>query len=192
MKDIIIFGSSPFINEISDLIPELMEKYDSIGINVFPAFYPAVKHWFFYDDKMIGLIKTHYKGQILHTRYDLREKITNLGVKPEDLEIFYPACEIFPKDKKDFLYFKNYTITIAIDWCIKNGYENVYLAGVDMDSEEWYHFYDTYCMHRTKIKGLERTAKAIEELQKHINIFQLNQKTNKVQKLPISDIEKLI
>ncbi len=141
---------------------------------------------------MVNLIKTHYKGQKIHTRYDLREKITKLGVKPQDLELFYPACEIFPKEKKYFLFLKQFTITMAVDWCIKNDYENVYLAGVDMDKVEWQHFYDAECYHISDMAGLKRNAQNFKELEKHINIFQLNPRPNDILKLPHFKIENLI
>jgi hypothetical protein len=187
VNDIIIFGSSPFINKISDFIPKLQEKYTTIGLNVFPAYYPKVDHWFFFDDLMLSTINNHYKNQIIHTRKDLQGhldlfKITNY-------ECFYPNSFIY-EEKKDSLLFINYTITCAIHWCIRNGFKNIYLAGVDMDSENWFHFYQTDYVHHTPLKHQKQTMKWIYDLQEYANIYQLNPENTL--KLPKKDIKELL
>lgn len=187
-NDIIIFGSSPYINEIREYIPALQNKYITVGLNMFPVYYPNVDHWFFFDDLYaIGdCLKIHYKGQKIHTRKGLKGHLDLLKIT--NFECFNPVGSI--EEKKDNLLFCNYTITSTLHWCIVNGFKNVYFAGIDMDSEYWYHFYDLNTKHYSNTKYQKQAIDWFYKLQEFINIFQLNPENTL--KLPKKDIRQLL
>ena len=188
-KDIIIFGTSPYINEISDLIPRLQKKYINVGINCFPVFYPEVNHWFFYDDDMIKIIgDSRYKGQKLWARKGLKGHLQLLQI--ENYEIFQPVDNQFFLEDNGKLLFNNFTITIVLNWCYVKGFKNVYLAGVDMDSENWFHFYDLNNAHFVHHKRLNEVMKWIYDIQEYLNIYQLN--PGNTTKLPKREVKTLI
>lgn len=186
MNDIIIFGTSPYINDIKKYIPKLQKKYTTIGINMFPAYFPNVDHWFFYDDNGFIILKEHYKGQKIHTRQCLKGHLDILGIK--NFETFKTASDM--SEEENTLFFCNFTITLAIHWCIKNGFKNIYLAGIDMDSDDWFHFYNLDYANFTHHKYQNEALKWIYDLQEYINIYQLN--PNNTLKLPKKDIKELL
>ena len=49
-KTLILFGRSPFINEIAQYIPDLCNKYHTMGCNYFCDTFPMVEYVIFYDD----------------------------------------------------------------------------------------------------------------------------------------------
>jgi hypothetical protein len=186
-KDIIIFGSSPFINEIRDYIPALQEKYVTVGLNMFPAYYPNVNHWFFFDDSGIDALRLYYKGQKIHTRKGLKGHLDLLKITNH--ECFEPVGCIL-EEKKDSLLFCNYTITSALHWCVRNNFENVYFAGIEMDSEIWYHFYDLMTKHYSNLRYQKEAVEWFYKLQEQINIFQLNPENTL--KLPKKEVKALL
>ena len=183
----IIFGCSPFINEIAGYIPKLQEKYYTIGINNFPVFYPNVNSWFFYDNSMVGCIENHYRGQKIHTRERLRGHLERFKIT--NFETFRPVYNrLYTEKKENYLLFKHFTISTALNWCLVNGFKDVYLAGIEMDSEQWQHF---YCdnIHFTKMDLQDETFKYIYQMQEYMNIWQLNK--NCKRNLQKKDIKQL-
>ena len=168
--DIIIFGCSPFINKIKSVIPKLQNKYDTIGINDFPVYYPNVKHWFVFDDGTYNTIKNNYKNQLIHAPNCLAERLKANGI--ENVEGFKPDS-YYCEEMEDSLYFNTFSITCAIHWCIRKGYKNIYLAGVDIDDTHWRHFFDERT-HQMAEETLKDGIKAIYRLKQYINIYQLN------------------
>lgn len=186
-SDIIIFGCSPFINEIRGDIPSILEKFQTIGINRFPCYYPNVNHWFFYDFEMINVLRENYNNQLIHCPQEIKGHLDILKIKNFEIFSISPCLEL---EKNNHLWFCNNTVTSAINWCIKQGFKNVYLAGVDLDSEDFFHFYNTNYAQFTHRSILKPAVKAIYAMQEYINIYQLN--PNNTLDLPKKNIKDLL
>jgi hypothetical protein len=186
--DVIIFGCSPFVNEIKEDIPKLQEKYTTIGINMFPVYYPNVNHWFFYDDQGIDILKEHYKGQKIHTREALMGHLDLLNIT--NFECFKPTEGYIDKENENSLLFVNYTISLVVHWCIRKGFKNIYFIGIDMDSEDWFHFFEPDYARFSHHRYQKQTMKWIYDLQEYINIYQVN--PSNTLKLPKKNIKDLL
>lgn len=185
MKDtLILFGRSLFIDKIKKHIPDLISKYDTMGINTFYKSFPDVKFVIFYDkiaapkEKINNLIVTDIKNKDAVCHQDnvqLYKVITNR--------------EEF-STKKDEINFYYFTSSMAINWAYINGYKNIVLAGIDLINN--LHFDDKN--HKPIIADgvLDKTKIYMEDIcQKHINIFQLNPESDlKVLKITLQELLK--
>lgn len=139
-KEIIIFGTSPQIDEVKEFIPSLMKKYTTIGINRFPLEYPDVDYWAFVDLYGITNVVTgkDYRGQTVLTDYSY--KVAGLLNKYKNYETFMiDACsDRLIRDKliiEDSVVVAGYglTMTYVINWCYLQGYTDIYLIGHSTD-----------------------------------------------------------
>ena len=180
---LILFGRSLFIDKIKNYIPELIKKYDTLGINTFYKTYPDIDAVIFYDkdaapkEKIDNLIITDRKNisEVKHQKnVEIYEVITN---RPEFSNI------------QGILNFYYFTSSMAINWAYLKGYKNVVLAGVDLENN--YHFDDKDFRPELADGVQEKTKRYMEQVcSKYINLYQLNPESDL--KLPRLKIEKLI
>ena len=133
-----LFWRSPFINEIKEQVPLLIEKYHTMGCNFFCETFPEVEYVIFTDDiapKVKNSTIVTWRGyfteehRLAHQTYpDYPKK--DLYSCTEKIA-YYPIC----KDKK-FLYNFVHTPTMAFNWAYHNGFRNVVLAGIDLNFNE--------------------------------------------------------
>ena len=156
MKELIIFGRSPFINEL-DLSKINYAKYDVCCIN-----YP------------IPNIKVHYVVS------------ADCWVKPvlapkTEWVSFNTGWE-FVKDKENIvredkkLSWAYYTSSLAVNFAILRGYKVIYLAGVDLfeDNKPFTHYDGIINKKNTKIDAIITEKEYIKRLAKSIEIYQVN------------------
>ena len=182
---LILFGRSLFINKVKSYIPNLIEKYDTLGINYFYKSYPNVKGIIFYDkntvidEKIDNLIITDKKNkdEVKHQKnVELYDVITNRYE--------------FSK-KQGVLNYYYFTSSMAINWAYLKGYKNVVFCGVDLFLINNFHFDDKNDLPKQDKKVLLKTKKYTEDVcQMFINLYQLNPESDL--KIPKISIEKLL
>lgn len=191
---LILFGRSPFIYEIAEYIPELCNKYHTMGCNYFVNSFPMVEYVIFYDDITPKVNENH---TIITNVLFLREKEKNcnkLLEEHEKKELF-----VIHKNKKNFaadinsLNFCIHTPSIALDWAYKKGFKNVILAGIDLTLDNQHFDYKTTPDgdgHTFQEQSLFFAREHIEKVAtKYLSVFQLNPKNDiKIPKVNISDL----
>lgn len=171
------------MKKIKKYIPELIKKYDSIGINTFYKSFENIKFVIFYDKNAAPKEKIN---NVIVT--DIKNKDTVSNQKQVQLYKVITNREEFSTNNNE-LNFYYFTSSMAINWAYLNGYKNIILAGIDMMDN--LHFDDAN--HKPIIADgvQEKTKKYMENIcQKYINIFQLNPESDL--KVPKMSLEKLL
>jgi len=180
---LILFGRSMFINKIKKHIPDLIKKYDSLGINTFYESYPNINAVIFYDKtaaptrQIDNLIITDRKNAdtVIHQKNkELYEVVTNR----EEFSI-----------KQGVINFYYFTSSMAINWAYLKGYKNVVLCGIDLMNN--LHFDNDFKSDLSDGVQTE-TKKYMENIcTKYINLFQLNPESDlKIPKINIDNLLK--
>ncbi len=180
--ELIIFGCSPFINQVD--IPPLLERYDTIGINNFARYYP-VDVVFSFDDRIPG-------HRALHAF------VPNYLAKDGEIP-YIPVSSDSPlqgwqREKGVVkLGFKHFTVSLAVNWALLKGYKKIYLIGVDhvetvtsfTDFDGTYHPAElTQDAHRGLKQFIYRCAEQCE-------IYQCNPAVRDFWELPFKDVSDL-
>ena len=130
---LILFGRSPFINEIKEEIPLLIKKYHTMGCNYFCESFPDVEYVIFYDD-IVPKVKPE---SII---------VTNVRHFQDSSKKCYTLCQShvnaeFWTINKNFdsfeignqkLNFCIHTPSMALNWAYQKGFKNVVIAGIDL------------------------------------------------------------
>ena len=172
-----------FINKIKKHIPDLIKKYDSLGINTFYESYPNINAVIFYDKTAAptrpidNLIITDRKNAdtVIHQKNkELYEVVTNR----EEFSI-----------KQGVINFYYFTSSMAINWAYLKGYKNVVLCGIDLMNN--LHFDNDFKSDLSDGVQAE-TKKYMENIcTKYINLFQLNPESDlKIPKINIDNLLK--
>lgn len=170
MRDdtLILFGRSPFINEIRDKIPYLIENYHTMGCNTFCESFPDVEYVIFYDD-----ISPKVKDSIIITD----EKNLTRNAK-ELLETHRHETYQIKKDDWTFSEDKNvlhlcvHTPSMALNWAYQKGFKEVILAGIDLIPDTPH--FDS-CAKIFSNEAIKQARKHLEQIAtKYLNIYQLN------------------
>ena len=81
-KTLILFGRSPFINKIAEYIPELCNKYHTMGCNYFVNSFPEVEYVVFYDDLVPKVEPKHLRD--LGQRMSLSDFVNTFNAYPSN------------------------------------------------------------------------------------------------------------
>lgn len=189
----IIFGRSPYINTIRDKIPSLQERYDCIGINSFPVSFPNCPYWGIHD--LVGLrhLKEFeekwgkpYEGLLL-TQQQHQKTVESIG--KFNCWYYTPALRAIVIDLESHLVgFSEITLSCVLNWCLKQGYTNIYLAGHSL-TNKWDYF-DSPNVFRQCDSKIYNARSYIYDMAKFVNIYQLD--PNNDMKLPKYNIDWLI
>ena len=158
MKDIIIFGRSPFINKINlDKID--YDKFDICCIN-----YPI------YDIKVHYLVSADsWTKPILAPKTEWVSKNTGWEIISTDA--------IITQEKK--LSWRAYSSSLAVNFAILIGYKNIYLAGIDLMDINYKHYDDdsVYIKDKDSYRIEKDYIKTLRDYYK-VNVYQLNKEAN--------------
>lgn len=190
---LVLFGRSPFINEIKDIIPEIIDKYTTMACNYFCETFPNVDYVVFYDDicpKVKNSIIVTQKKYFTQKQYKCAQEIPD-----------YPNKELYvvTRNEKEFtnikgaLHFSFHTPSMALNWAWQKGFKNVVLAGIDLINHTPHFDKDTTpdnAYPKWYDSDLVKAARYIENIAgRHLNIFQLNPKSPiKVKQLTVDDL----
>lgn len=166
-KKWVIFGCSPQIEEVKEVIPFLQERYTTIGLNHFPIFYPDVDYWFFLDSNFVpsGLASNH-KGQKIVTLIDSIPDLVKCKIKPYHTFVVAARRPLKRSDKA--LLGTQSSVLPAIHYAWANGADEVYLVGIRLNPE-WEHFYGP-ALPEPKL-GIEKIAEKLNELSGYVKIY---------------------
>ena len=159
MKELIIFGRSPFINEL-DLTKIDYDRFDVLCIN-----YP------------IPNIKVHYvvsadawTKPILAPKTEWISENTGWEFKKTDRIIQKEGC----------LSWRIFSSSLAVNFAILRGYKKIYIAGVDLieDDKPFIHYDGVVNTRNASISGCRMEKEYIIELMNTYNVelFQVNPK----------------
>lgn len=131
---VIIFGRSPFVNEIRSEIPKLCRKFFSIGCNYFVESFPCVNAVIFYDD----ITPRFFNNQLLITQ---RKYAEDAEYKCHELCRTHKHSEFYDVKRTPDglsgdpgkLNFWFHTPSMALNWAHQKGYSRAILAGIDLD-----------------------------------------------------------
>lgn len=181
---LIIFGRSPYINEIKDYIPELIKKHTTMGINYFCNTYPNVDYVCFYDN-----ILPNVGHSTIITSYKNAEKEPRNLIYSHPYELYHiiKDNEKFSTEK-GILNFCMHTPSMALNWAYLKGYKEVVLAGIDLIPNTKHFDDDKVCLSES---SMETARKHLENVAtKYLKIYQLN--PNSDLKLPKITMEELL
>ena len=193
-KTLVLFGRSPFINELRPAIPKIIEKYHTMGCNYFCESFPYVEYVIFYDD----IIPQVSQNSTI---------ITNIEHFRNPQKNCYRLCRTHKKIefytinrvKDDFssgdsrLNFYIHTPSIALNWAYKKGFRTVILAGVDLGSNKEHFDKNNTPDTNTHTINDSDMQKAREHLYnvagKYLKIYQLNRNSDmEFEKITIEEL----
>lgn len=123
-QELILFGNSPFITDID--IPALLRRYQTIGINGFSTHFPV--DWVFMYDRFFD----HAPSSRVIVPHWFRQPVEKVVPKALD-------SPVYPRRFQNGLSvvgFKYFTVSIAVNWAIQEGFKSIYLVGIDHHEEE--------------------------------------------------------
>ena len=193
-KTLILFGRSPYINEIKDEIPQLIKKYHTMGCNYFCESFPDVEYVVFYDDiapkvKPESTIVTNVKHF-----YDDKKVCYKLCHEHKNIEL-YTINKVNDEfsDGDSRLNFCIHTPSMALNWAYKKGFETVILAGIDL-IKNTPHFDadrtpDATCPNFND-SAIDRARRHLTEVaSRYLKIYQLNPKSDiELEKITIKEL----
>ncbi len=155
MKELIIFGRSPYINELN-LSKIDYDRFDVCCIN-YPI--PDIRvHYVVSADKWVMPVlapKTEWISQ-------------NTGWE------FKKTENVIRQENK--LSWRYYSSSLAVNFGVLKGYKTIYLGGVDLieDNKPFNHYDGIVNKRKVDASSCVAEKEYIKELAKNINIYQLN------------------
>lgn len=194
---LILFGRSPYINGIKRYIPEICEKWHTMGCNYFVNTFPQIEYVVFSDKDVNPDFKSNHVvvTNILRSNYNtpVGKRLYNHKFK----EFYYfVKTPTFQEDiSKNKLSFYLHTPTVALNWAYLHNFKNVVMIGIDLlDNTD--HFdknstpdIDTCNWGDSCINNMR---KHIEEVNgKYLNLYTTNLKNGlNIKKIKITDLIK--
>lgn len=190
---LILFGRSPYINKIADYIPELCEKYHTMGCNYFCNTFPMVEYVIFHDDIVPEVSKdSTIITNIIYLRKKSKCKKLLENHKKKELFVIHRNFKRLAEDNMT-LNFCIHTPSMAFDYANKKGFKNVILAGIDLTKNNQHFDYKTTPDQNGHNFQEQSLLKAREHLYKvaakALNVYQLNPDSDlKIPKINIADL----
>jgi len=187
----IVYGCSPFVCTVEGRIPYLLERYTSVGLNVFPSLFKKCEYWLFNDNGVFtNLVKKNYSGEKLVVNSKLLPEMKMFYFRPGQCVIknsyiikphyIFEGVSEISQHRNGKLLYSNSSVLSAINFALVNGAKRVILVGIDLKSD-WGHFYDG-----------ERSSKSshyIEMIRNKILLFRRYIEVLKVNKAADIDID---
>lgn len=180
---VIIFGRSPYINEIKEYIPELIKKHTTIGINYFCNTYPDVDYVCFYDN-----ILPNVKHSTIITSYKNAEKEPRNLILSHNYELYHIVRngECF-SEEPNILNFCMHTPSMALNWAYLKGYKEAVLAGIDLIPNTKHFDDNKICLSESSMETARNHLENVAT--KYLKIYQLNPNSNlKLPKIKMEDL----
>lgn len=178
---LIIFGRSPFINEIRKDIPEIIKNWHTVGINYFCETFPDVEYVAFYDN-ILPIIK----DSTIITDYQNKD---NEVVKSHNHLLYYVKKDDWCfSECEPTLHLCVHTPSMVMNWAYLKGYKNVVIAGIDLIPDTP-HFDSSKKIFSER--SIEVARRHLEKVcTKYLNVYQLN--PNSYLDLPKLSINSLL
>lgn len=182
-SELVIFGRSPFLNTVDTA--KLLSKYTTIGFNQFGRLFEP-DFLFFFDQWYGGFIGNPV---VYFPHWFKQGKGIKYMPKPSDK----PLLSGSKQDGMIVLGHKYFTVSIALNWAILQGFKRIYLVGIDhIESDEKFEHNDgTGCQSRLTVKAHQGLKRFVYACAEHVEIYQTNPAVKGDWELPFIDIEEL-
>lgn len=193
----IIFGCSPFINEMKKKdVNYLIDNYYHLAINNFIHKYNNVKNIIFSDYSCYDWIRDYITNQkiIMAQSAHRHNFILEKKEAPNNVEYLYDArSEIFHDLSGNMLAMYKTTAHPAINYAYLKGYKNIILCGIDL-TENWNHFYSNETTDNDIIRNRVRINKMrnlLYSFKEFVNLYTLNSNSDlEIDKINIKELIK--
>ena len=183
MKTLVLFGRSPFINQVD--AAAIASHYETAAINQAPC---RVDYLFsLFDDFPANDPSTIVFG---HWQRDTPAGATKLSLQPSREPLLtnesrggFPLVGIFA-----------FSATAALNWAILQGYERVYLVGIDhVESDTCFHHWDGSDSPNTRLQPCahQDLKQFVYACAAHIEIYQTNPAVSDAWEIPFAAIDQL-
>lgn len=181
-SELVVFGRSPFVNLVD--IPALLEQYTTVGLNHFGRHH-KVDHLFFYDQYC-----QHQKTTVYIPNWFPAE---HAGVRYVPKPLDYPLMSRISQDGAICLGHKYYTVSLAINWALLEGYKRIYLVGIDhVETDRSFSHHDGIDGHAELTPDTHQALKKfIHNCAAHAEIYQCNPAVKDGWELPYKDVNEL-
>lgn len=182
MKSVLLFGRSPFINQVN--IPALLH-HKTAGINHIAAEH-NMDYGFYYDappPKRLGA-RTAWVAPVWFDNADIKVQPT-----PSSL----PVLSKIEREGAQVVGFELFTVTLAVNWLILQGFKQIYLIGIDHVEQAGPMLEHTgnYTAADITIEAHQRCKRFIERCQAGATIYQCNPAVKDGWALPYQDLMEL-
>lgn len=183
-ETIIIFGRSPFINEIRDYIPRLINNFHTVGINQFYQSFNTEYTAFCDLLKPSNLPKI--TGKLLMSTF-----ANPYWVKYKNKEVFEIVHNRFEFSEE--LHKLNYffhTPSVVLNWAYLKGFKRAILVGIDLMPNTG-HFDNPNFMPDWSNDNIKLAKEHLEKVcTKYLDLYTLN--PNSVINLPYLNVNELV
>ncbi len=174
---LILFGRSPYINGIRKYIPQICQKWHTMGVNSFCNVYPQVEYVIFNDKNADVEFTPKHRVIANILRSNITEKNGQKLEKHLNKEFYFCAKKKFFEEdlNQKKLSFFSHTPSMALNWAYLNGFKNVVLIGIDLTPTG--HFDKPDFILNWDEKRIKETKEHIEFINgKYLNLYKTNQK----------------
>ncbi len=201
----IVFGCSPYVNQVKDRIPVLLKNFRSIGLNVFPLFFKGCefittidKNTLFRDYRGSKFILGWGKNNTDYYKYQKTAEVAYI-FEPDPEKVILE--DTFKWTNREELKFTpgqlccRHTIALpSVNYALLQGAKNIVLVGVDFTSG-WQHFYDRPKYVNIRQANIKRHRiqimnSLLKQLSRHVSIYNINPCAET--EVPIINIEELL
>lgn len=183
-ETIIIFGRSPFINEIKGVIPQLIENYHTIGINQF--YQSFLTEYTAFADLLKPCNLPNIQGKLIMSTF-----ASPYWLDYEQKEVFELIHNRFEfSETPDKLNYFFHTPSIALNWAYLKGFKKVILAGVDLIPNTA-HFDNPHFVPNWSDDNIKLARQHLENVaSRYFDLFTLNPKSEI--NLPLMNVNELV
>jgi hypothetical protein len=182
MKSVLLFGRSPFINQIN--LPALLH-HTTAGINHI-AFEHGMDYGFFYDSE-----PPKPEGCKTKTIAPIWFSSASHPVNPVPASI--PVLSKIHRDGGQVVGFELFTCTLAVNWLILQGFKQIYLIGIDHVEQPGplQHHDGTFAVADCMVEAHQRVKAFIGRCQSGAKIYQCNPAVAADWPVPYQDLTEL-
>jgi hypothetical protein len=179
-NELIIFGRSPFLNAV-DLTR--LSAFSTIGFNQFGRLFEP-DFLFFYDEWYDGFLG----NPTVFAPHWFKQDCIKYVPKPSD----FPLSRRY-QGSNICLGHRYFTVSVALNWAILEGFKRVYLVGIDhVETDERFTHHDgTPCQSRLTPQAHKKLKQYVYNCTQHIDIFQTNPAVKDGWELPFVHVEEL-
>lgn len=180
-SELIIFGRSPFLSTVN--IPALLSVYTSIGFNEFGRLFEP-DYLFFYDAWYDGFIGSPE----VYAPHWFKQGCNKYVPKPSDSPLVGKLQNGMP-----CLGHRYFTVSVALNWAILQGFKRIYLVGVDHVEQQGRleHHDGTLGISDVQPEAHKRLKQYVYNCTRHAEIYQTNPAVMDGWELPFRNIEEL-
>jgi hypothetical protein len=163
--ELVIFGRSPFIAQAD--VPALIKRYTTIGFNHFGRQYRP-DYLFMFDAYYAGYIPT-----VVFTPHHFPQRH---GMKYVPVPSNEPLLNQ-PHDPRGIrLAHKYFTVSIALNWALTQGFKKIYLVGIDhVETDRQFRHHDGNDLPSTLTPKAHKALKDyVYRCAEHADIYQCN------------------